>query len=536
MSLVPLAQRIESARFWRRYESVAREAHIASGSGSDPLRILVWPFRAAHTVTPVELLLGNALRMRGHDVRVAFCQGAFTACDNFTVQDNAARACLRCSTNARQALEASGLQGVAIPHQPDERQSRLADELRTREILEYEEDGIDLGNIVRGSVLRYLLKASIDPEADDPVIRRYFRDALGILQLARETFDQFDPQRLLVSHGIYVSWGIVTELAKRRGVPVVVWGQGYRRRSVLFVHGDSYHSVLRDDSGERWRGIPLSPEDRKRTVEYLHSRRRGDQDDISYNRDPDERTSVIRRNLGIQEGVPTFVLFTNLVWDAAVVSGRDRAFDDMLDWVIRTVELFSERPEWQLIIRVHPAEVKGQNVTREKVADVLQQRYGALPANIRVIPPDDPTSSYVLTELADVGMVYSSKIGLEIATMGKPVVVAGDAFYRNKGFTWDVHDRAHHGTVLETALARGMDGARVEEAIRCAHHYFFVQHFDFEVAGLRPQPKTPVARWVDRLVHGTYEINIDGPEELASAEPIRRICQGIERLEPFDAP
>ena len=48
---------------------------------------------------------------------------------------------------------------------------------------------------------------------------------------------------------------------------------------------------------------------------------------------------------------------------------------------------------------------------------------------------------YELMESADFGLVYTSTTGLEMALRGKPVIVAGQTHYRDRGFTVDVSNR-----------------------------------------------------------------------------------------------
>ena len=50
---------------------------------------------------------------------------------------------------------------------------------------------------------------------------------------------------------------------------------------------------------------------------------------------------------------------------------------------------------------------------------------------------EDPTSSYVFMDEADLGLVYTSTVGLELAARGVPVVVAAATHYRGRGFTVD---------------------------------------------------------------------------------------------------
>ena len=56
---------------------------------------------------------------------------------------------------------------------------------------------------------------------------------------------------------------------------------------------------------------------------------------------------------------------------------------------------------------------------------------------MRVIPAESDVSTYTLSEIVDAGIVYTTKVGLEFACRGIPMIVVGEPFYRGKGFTWD---------------------------------------------------------------------------------------------------
>ena len=74
----------------------------------------------------------------------------------------------------------------------------------------------------------------------------------------------------------------------------------------------------------------------------------------------------------------------------------------------------------------------------------------------------------------DAGLVFTSTSGLELALLGKPVIVAGLTHYRGKGFTVDADSRESHRTALD-AIIRDPASAwpDVELARRYANLFFF---------------------------------------------------------------
>jgi hypothetical protein len=93
-------------------------------------------------------------------------------------------------------------------------------------------------------------------------------------------------------------------------------------------------------------------------------------------------------------------------------------------------------------------------------------------------------------DAADVGLVFASTTGLELAIKGKPVIVAATTHYRDKGFTIDVDSPATYLEALDAVLADPQaHSPDVELARRYAHLFFFRNAIQFpeveeHVAGL----------------------------------------------------
>lgn len=130
----------------------------------------------------------------------------------------------------------------------------------------------------------------------------------------------------------------------------------------------------------------------------------------------------------------------------------------------------SERPQDELVIRIHPAETSlPGKLTREPLGEFLDERHRSLPPNIRVAP-DAGESSYDLMAWCDAGLVYTSTTGLELATIGKPVVVTGNTHYGGKGFTIDVDSPRAYEEAIDRVLA---DPVAARPGARLARRYAY---------------------------------------------------------------
>jgi capsule polysaccharide modification protein KpsS len=115
-------------------------------------------------------------------------------------------------------------------------------------------------------------------------------------------------------------------------------------------------------------------------------------------------------------------------------------FPALIDWVLETIEYFKSRMDLQLVIRVHPAEIRGFVPSRQPLEKEIRQVYPELPRNVFVVGPESDVSTYALCDASNAVLIYNTKTGMEVTARGIPTIVAGEAWIRNKGFAKDPDD------------------------------------------------------------------------------------------------
>jgi hypothetical protein len=235
-------------------------------------------------------------------------------------------------------------------------------------------------------------------------------------------------------------------------------------------------------------------------------------------RPEEQETRHLVETLGLDPELPTFGLLTNVLWDAQLYY-EGHAFEHMLDWLWFTIDDFAQRPDRQLVVRIHPHEVKAGN--RQPVGAELARRYPSLPPNVFVVPHDSPLNTYALMRLCRAVLIYGTKTGVELTPVGQPVVVAADAWIRDKGLTTDVRTRAEYREVLEHLPdLEPLDDATTARARRYAYHYFFRRMIP-----------------ISSLAEGAAEVTLDIEsldELLPGRDPgLDVICDGILDGTPF---
>jgi hypothetical protein len=195
----------------------------------------------------------------------------------------------------------------------------------------------------------------------------------------------------------------------------------------------------------------------------------------------------------------------------------------MLEWLVATVKYFERRPELQLLIRVHPAEISGFPVSRQPVLKELAKHVPKLPANIFVVPPESGLSTYALMSLCNAAIIYGTKMGVELSSVGLPIIVAGEAWVRNKGITYDASTPEEYFRLLgRLPFASRLSEEQTARARRYAYHFFFNRMIPLPF--IEPKAGYPIYR---------SRIESLAPLEPGATPGLDLICAGILHRRPF---
>jgi hypothetical protein len=441
--------------------------------------------------TVVEAALAVAMTLRGAKVDLLVCDGAMPACQRAKVvapppPELAAyglfeKVCPGCTARGRKVFDVPGLERLEMSGFLDAgeraRAKQIADDVPLGDIGTYALDGLPIGEHAKAGALRYygVGDLSLEPEGEE-VLRRYLESSLLTAFAFRRILDQGDYDFVLTNHGIYVPHGIFMAVARREGVPCAAWNTAYRRQCGIFSHGDTYHHALMDEPASAWEDMPWSAEQEAEIMAYLESRRHGGRDWIWFNRDGDEDVTRWAAEKGLDWSKPVIGLLTNVVWDAQLHYPAN-AFENMLDWIVKTVAWFKDHPDLQLLIRVHPGELAppgGVTKSRQPAVEEIRAAFPELPKNVFIIAPEDPLSTYAAMDRCDSVIIYGTKTGVELTSFGTPVIVAGEAWIRNKGVTQDASSEADYFRILDRLpVGRGLDEATKRRARKYAYHFFF---------------------------------------------------------------
>ena len=522
---------------WRREWDAARDA-ARNGPG-----ILIPTVVGGHVPsTTMESLLAVALTLRGARVELVLCDESLPACNRahvtavpsdaaFVEEGPQTNVCIQCYSSGAALYGSLGLPvrtlgGLVTPAEVADA-AALAARMPAEDIPGYTQDTMAIGEHSLAGALRFYARGTL-PEGPSTagVLRRHLQAGLLTAAATRRLLANQSFEAAVFNHGIYIPQGVIGEVARRSGVRVVNWNPAYRAHCFIFSHGDTYHHTMMDEPTSAWEHLPWNDERDAELTAYLRSRWHGSQDWITFNANPEESKAAIERTLGIDFSRPTIGLLTNVMWDAQL-HYRANAFPNMLDWMIRTIEYFARRPDLQLLIRVHPAEITGMVPSRQKIVEELQQHFPTLPPNVFLIPPESPISTYVTMTQCNAVIIYGTKTGVELTSEGVPVVVAGEAWIRNKGITVDARSPEDYYRLLDELPGEGrLPAETIARARRYAYHFFFRRMIPIRAVA-------PARGFAAR--QSKYQLSVSGLDDLRpGADPgLDVICEGILEGTPF---
>jgi hypothetical protein len=488
-----------------------------------------------------ESLLAVALTLRGARVQTIICDRLLPGCQRAEYVDVPdpnvlveyrlpERLCDRCYATGRYHFDPLGLRvnrlSQLVTRSEKLQARRIATELPADAIRTFVWEGLALGDHAYAGALRYFARGDLaaEPQGED-VLRRYLEASLLMATGSRRLIEREGIRIAAFNHGLYVPQGVLGEVCRSLDVQVANWNPAYRTSCFIFSHDDTYHHTLMSEPVSAWEGMPWTPAMEAQILAYLKSRWSGSRDWIWFHDEPDEDFAAYAREVGLDLKKPTVALLTNVMWDAQLHYPAN-AFPSMLAWVLQSIEYFATRPDLQLVIRVHPAEIRGTAKSRQPLVPEIEKAFPVLPPNVFIIPPESQVSTYAAVAGVNAAIIYGTKTGVELTSMGIPTIVAGEAWIRNKGITLDASSPVDYFKILDTLpLPARMAPAQIKRARKYAYHFFF-------------RRMVPVPAMVPTKAVPPFRVAIDRIDDLLPGRQpgLDIICDGILKGSPFIFP
>ena len=427
-----------------------------------------------------ECSLAKALQLRGYDVRALICGNALTMCTTeYTVNSvHDDKTCKLCVDFSKEFLTVAGIpystyNDYLSKKEIDEIKSKVA-KLSIEECEKLVYKDVHVGGLSKNSVLRYF-KGNLKPDKNeyDSVFRSELINAIISTDIAEKIVREDKPDVIVTRHLGYSSWGSFAEYCTNKKIRVCSPGEGYKKNTLrfdIFSIDDVNNAFLRYFEEIRKKKY-LNIDEENEVQAFIDKRfagKEGDTADYVFT-----QGEIEKEDLHFEKYDRTYAIFPNVPWDSSL-RYANKCFNSVYEWIHYTINLFKNKPNYQLIVKIHPSELRVLK-SESTVLDYIKDNFKSLPENVKIIPPDTKISPYDLFNFIDVGIVYNGTIGLEMILNDIRVVVAGRTHYGNKGFTYDISTKKEYEEALFGDL-KSLDKKNVKLA-KVYSYFYFIKSF-----------------------------------------------------------
>ena len=476
---------------------------IATSTGSN------WP------CSSFDSLLACALKIRGCNVSFLLCDGILPACQECDsqwisskdiIRNDINRVCKDCFNPAHTMLKPLGIK--------IHKYSDFISNDKLNSILSSDADGYDESALA--GALRFFGIGHLNDISHKEVYSQYLKASNITKEVIGNLIKHESPNIGIVHHGIYIPQGIICDEMNKNNIKTYVWGPSYRKGTVLFCKEKTYHHTMISENNSSWENYNFTKHCETQLMNYLSNKNTGANDWISFQSGIKQSKSEIYDKFKLDPKKTVIGLLTNVIWDAQL-HFKNSSFSSMMDWLFFTIEHFKKTKDTQLLIRIHPAEVMGTVPSNQKVYDEIIARYNSIPSNIKIIMPNDKTSTYSAMDICDSILVYGTKTAIELSALGKRVIIAGESWARGKGFTIDVSSAEEYQKILKKInKVQKLDDDLIMRARKYAFHLFFRRMIP--VKSLKPLNQ-----------YGPYQVSINDLSEIKTGydKGLDTICSAI---------
>ena len=467
-------------------------------------RILVFsPYVSRYHLFVYEGTIAKACQIRGAAIEYLLCDGLLPECDMHwkSFPESIPRPvdlCQSCQTRAKRNFLELDIPLKDLPYRwlgefvkETERKDAFtwAQSLSTSEMRKACFNGYQVGEWVQSTVVSYFRQYPPDLNNGEVanVYRGFLVSAAIVVSGLRNYLEEYSVDSALLFNGRQSITRVAFEIFRRNDIRVLTHETPFYQRGHLMLktNGRCWSIEPFTEFWRMWGQVPLTRSSLEQTLNWLKDRRYGNRLSwLAYNA-PQTRDISLRNELNLSENKHLLALFTSSTDETAGDPELEGPYELQSEWVRDVVDWVRERSDVELVVRVHP-NLAGKTGLGKAVDEYnfYDQMKLAAPANTRVIMPDESLNSYALMDEADICLSFGSSVGIEMALLGKPVVLASRGIYEECSHILTVRSKRSLPEMLEKSLQPTSVREIRRGAFRLAYYYVFKFELPFPLVSM----------------------------------------------------
>ena len=448
-----------------------------------------------------EALIAETLQQAGHELLYVTCGGLFNAycipmsaagltmSSSLTEKDRVCGVCKKRRTIIRKEFGFRSIDLIDILSQEDRKEvAKILKELTPQNFMEWKIDSIPVGKY---ALYEFLINQKKDStELSDQEWIRFLPELTNALYsffVSKKIIELEKPDRVMTYNSFYSVNHIFCELAAQRDIPHYFLHAGNnlsnRLQTLLITRGYEIANWNRNPHWETYRNYPCSKEMLSAVTNHVLALFQG-KDVFAYSAPKSsELKTNLREYFKIQKNQKVLLATLSSTDERVAAEAIGVQFPDencifksQVDWIRALIEYIGRRPEYCLILRVHPRNFpnKRENL-KSKQAENLENILINLPDNVKVNWPAENISIYDMAEITNVVLNAWSNAGKEMSLLGLPVVL----YSRNLVTAYPAELNYVGVTIqdyfeeIDRAITDGFSFENIRKAYRwCAFEYY----------------------------------------------------------------
>lgn len=274
------------------------------------------------------------------------------------------------------------------------------------------------------------------------VVNKIYSTLLSTVFSIKKIIKNQKPKKIITINGKNIQTGVLYNLGKKNSIDCYTWDvfqQGFN--GILSKNLIAHEQHISKKTWEIEKIKKLKKSNQEIIKNYMYSQSKSLNTPYKYYDDNTiEEKNKIFKYLNLDGEKKIISIFPNTDWDSSSI-GLDDAYDDQYHFIHEMIKFSKNNQDYNVIIRCHPGEQKvGYHLRSARPLHqyIKEEFKNDICSNLKVADALSNVSSYTLAKLSDHRIVYTSTLGLEFSYMGLKTIVAGNAYYKFKGFTCDI--------------------------------------------------------------------------------------------------
>jgi hypothetical protein len=361
-------------------------------------KIIIGMYRANVSSNFLDLYIYQHLKREGIEVKVILCDGTAFPCDSISSDNNLFNyRCIQCKSTQKLFSQIIRRKDIISPK------------------LEKQSEGVISLNAM-ASARRF---DQVELNFEKKIASKYQKTYQSVKDLLK---NEKDIDLIIMSHGLYATWGAMSDYCNENNIDYVTWGRTYFNKMISIVK----NSTINEGISQQYLHEKIShDEEFNQLISCLELRinqQTNTNDSVNY------YSYLKDHEVGAKPSIESLLsskkriiaIYLGIPWDGTVY-GSNGDFTTQYDLIRYLVDIAKLNTENFYVFRVHPRDDELKEKASEQVRKLCQERF----ENILIIDAHSTFTSYDLMKVANLNLIYSGTLALEIAYAGLPLVVCG---------------------------------------------------------------------------------------------------------------